>query len=152
IMRICFPLVRYTLKIPVPPADIPRLKNRAWTENLGESGNTRTAKGSSNDSSISRRVKELSRLKGGLFQSNSIGAQLYVKRPCNVFTLYLRMAVLFRQPIFSFFCQKGSNGQPDPLHTHSSRPAGEPLPHQYQYYAKKLLEILMKSGRCTQFW
>ena len=58
----------------VPPADIPRLKNRVWTENLGESGKTLTANGSSNDSSISCNVKELSRLKGGLFQSNSIAA------------------------------------------------------------------------------
>src|ERR1022692_229948 len=70
--RTCFPLVRYTLKIPTLPADMPRLKNLAWTENRGESGSTRNAKGSSNDSSISRCVKELSRLKGVLFQSNSI--------------------------------------------------------------------------------
>ena len=55
-----------------PPADIPRLKNRACTENRGESGKSRIANGSSNDSSISCKVKELSRLKGGLFQSNSI--------------------------------------------------------------------------------
>src|SRR6185436_10142799 len=71
-MRTCFPFVRYTLKTPTPPADIPRLKKRVWTENRGESGSTRKAKGSSNDSSISRCVKELSRPKGGLFQSNSI--------------------------------------------------------------------------------
>src|SRR5580765_5629093 len=78
--------------MPTPPADMPRLKNRAWTENLGESGSTFKAKGSSNDSSISCRVKELSRLKGGLFQSNSILAvQLYIESPCNVFTMYLRM-------------------------------------------------------------
>src|SRR5260370_33729005 len=51
---------------------MPRLKNRAWTENRGVSGISRTAKGSSNDSSISCRVKEPSTLKGGLFQSNSI--------------------------------------------------------------------------------
>jgi hypothetical protein len=50
---------------------MPRLKNLACTENRGESGNNRTAKGSSKDSSISRCVKELSS-KGGLFQSNSI--------------------------------------------------------------------------------
>src|SRR5436190_4497065 len=71
-IRTCFPFVRYTLKIPTPPADIPKLKKRVCTENRGESGSTRKAKGSSNDSSISRCVKELSRLKGGLFQSNSI--------------------------------------------------------------------------------
>src|SRR6266566_3274559 len=89
-IRICFPLVRYTLKMPVPPADIPRLKNLACTVNRGESGSTRTANGSSKDSSISCSVKELSRLKGGLFQSNSIlSVGMYFQRPCNVFTLYL---------------------------------------------------------------
>jgi len=35
------PLVRYTLKIPTPPADMPRLKKRACTPNRGESGNSR---------------------------------------------------------------------------------------------------------------
>src|SRR5258707_5203800 len=89
--RTCLPLVRYTLKMPTPPADIPRLKNLVCTENRGESGSKRTAKASSNDSSISCSVKELSRLKGGLFQSNSIPAQLCIQSPCNVFTLYLRM-------------------------------------------------------------
>src|SRR5690242_12998046 len=89
--RICLPLVRYTLKIPVPELDIPRLKNLVWAVNLGESGSNRIAKGSSNDSSISCRVKELSRLKGGLFQSNSIEVQLYIVRPCNVVTMYLHM-------------------------------------------------------------
>src|SRR6516225_398531 len=80
--------------MPMPPTDMPRLKNLACTENLGESGKSRTAKGSSNDSSISCNVKELSRLKGGLFQSNSIVVQLYIVCPCNVFTMYLRIRQL----------------------------------------------------------
>ena len=70
--RTCFPFVRYTLNTPIPLADIPRLKNRACTENLGESGSNRIANGSSNDSSMSRNVNELSTLNGGLLQSNSI--------------------------------------------------------------------------------
>src|SRR6266404_1814595 len=105
-IRICFPLVRYTLKIPVPPADIPRLKNLAWTVNRGESGSTRTANGSSNDSSISCNVKELSRLKGGLFQSNSIlSAGMYFQRPCNVFTLYLHGSTGIVNRLFHFFAK-----------------------------------------------
>src|ERR1017187_833585 len=88
--RTCFPLVRYTLKIPTLPADMPRLKNLACTEKRGESGSTRKAKGSSNDSSISRCVKELSRLKGKLFQSNSISEPIVtytpMQCPYNVFT------------------------------------------------------------------
>src|ERR1041385_2176038 len=91
-IRTCRPLVRYTLKIPVPDTETPRLKNLVCTEKRGESGNNRIAKGSSNDSSISCKVKELSRLKGGLFQSNSIELQLYIVCPCNVFTMYLHMA------------------------------------------------------------
>ena len=71
-MRTCLPLVRYTLNTGEPLADMPRLKNRACTENRGVSGNSRMANGSSKDSSISCRVKELSKLKGGLCQSNSI--------------------------------------------------------------------------------
>src|SRR5690349_9754319 len=70
---------------------MPKLKNRACTENRAESGNTRKANGSSNDSSISRCVKELSSSKGGLFQSNSIDDELAVNQSpmqCryNVFT------------------------------------------------------------------
>src|SRR6516162_9837340 len=90
--RTCFPFVRYTLKIPTPAAEFPRLKNRVCTENLGLSGSSRTANGSSNDSSIPCRVKELSRLNGGLFQSNSMRIQLYLIRPCNVVTMYLHIA------------------------------------------------------------
>src|SRR5437764_15346440 len=70
--RICFPLVRYTLNTPIPLRDRPRLKNRAWTENRAESGNSLTANGSSKDSSTSRGVKEPSHSEGALFQSNSI--------------------------------------------------------------------------------
>src|SRR6516164_25867 len=101
--RICLPLVRYTLKIPVPEPDAPRLKNLVWTENRGESGKSRIAKGSSNDSSISVNVKELSRLKGGLFQSNSILAQLYIVRPCNVVTMYLHKRAWVSTGFFNFF-------------------------------------------------
>src|SRR2546426_9425707 len=100
----CLPLVRYTLKMPAPPADTPRLKNLACTENRGESGNSRTANGSSNDSSISCSVKELSRLKGGLFQSNSmLLAGMSIQRPCNVFTLYLHLGISGCQQEFLFF-------------------------------------------------
>src|SRR5437870_12332748 len=103
-IRICFPLVRYTLKMPVPPADIPRLKNLACTVNRGESGSTRTANGSSKDSSISCSVKELSRLKGGLFQSNSmLLAGMSIQRPCNVFTLYLHLGISGCQQEFLVF-------------------------------------------------
>lgn len=50
------------------------------------------ANGSSNDSSTSRGVKELSHSKGGLFQSNSIRRlHLYIQCPSNVFTLYLHL-------------------------------------------------------------
>ena len=77
-------------KTPTPPTDMPRLKNLACTENRGVSGSNRTAKGSSNDSSISCRVKELSKLKGELFQSNSIRGLIVISTPpqCiyNVFT------------------------------------------------------------------
>ena len=76
--------------MPVPLAEFPKLKYRAWAENREESGSNRTAKGSSNDSSISLGVKEPLSSKGGLYQSNSIQAgQLYIKRPCNVTTMYL---------------------------------------------------------------
>src|SRR2546426_571261 len=88
--RICFPFVRYTLKTPMPLADRPRLKNLACTENRGESGNSLIAKGSSNDSSTSRGVKELSHSKGVLLQSNSMGSLTVYQTPmlCNyiVFT------------------------------------------------------------------
>ena len=57
---------------PVPFADFPKLKNRACTENRDESGINLTANGSSNDSSISRCVKEPLKSKDGLFQSNSM--------------------------------------------------------------------------------
>src|SRR6516162_9798043 len=77
--------------MPVPPLDRPRLKNLVCAVKRGESGSNRIAKASSNDSSISCRVKELSRLKGGLVQSNSIAVQLYIVRPCNVVTLYLHI-------------------------------------------------------------
>src|SRR5206468_1466077 len=82
--RICFPLVRYTLNTPIPPTDRPRLKNRAWTENRAESGNSLTANGSSNDSSTSRGVKEPSH-SGALFQSNSILGRIVNQTPmqCN---------------------------------------------------------------------
>src|SRR5690242_6182261 len=74
----------------MPPADIPKLKNRAWAENRGESGSSRKANGSSKDSSISRCVKELSGLTGQLFQSNSIKSRFVIQSPMqcpyNVFT------------------------------------------------------------------
>src|SRR6267378_8527775 len=79
--RICFPFVRYTLNTPVPPAERPRLKNLACAENREESGNSLMAKGSSNDSSTSRGVKELSHSKGALFQSNSIGGLIVNQTP-----------------------------------------------------------------------
>src|SRR5262245_1894694 len=76
--------------MPIPPADMPRLKNRAWAANRGESGNSRRAKGSSKDSSISLWVKELSGLFGRLFQSNSIKSRFVnqspLQCPYNVFT------------------------------------------------------------------
>src|SRR5438094_7114645 len=118
-IRICFPLVRYTLKMPVPPADMPRLKNLACTVKRGESGRTRTANGSSNDSSISCSVKELSRLKGGLFQSNSIlSAGMYFQRPCNVFTLYLHGSTGIVNRLFHYFCKMGGPKRetPNPKH------------------------------------
>ena len=70
------PFVRYTLKIPSPLALRPRLKYRDCTANRPESGNNRTANGSSNDSSTSRGVKELFHSNGGFSQSNSIGRRL----------------------------------------------------------------------------
>src|SRR6266516_4167966 len=89
-IRICFPLVRYTLNTPIPLTDRPKLKNLACTENRGESGNNLMANGSSNDSSTSRGVKELSHSKGALYQSNSIGGLIVNQTPmqCNyiVFT------------------------------------------------------------------
>src|SRR6266567_418313 len=83
--RICFPLVRYTLNTPIPLRDRPRLKNRAWTENRAESGNSLTANGSSKDSSTSRGVKEPSHSEGALFQSNSILGRIVNQTPmqCN---------------------------------------------------------------------
>src|SRR6185437_16542714 len=81
ITRTCLPLVRYTLKIPTPPADMPKLKNRACAENRGESGNSRSANGSSKDSSTSRCVKELSGPRGELFQSNSIKSRFVTHSP-----------------------------------------------------------------------
>src|SRR5207245_8252110 len=117
-IRICLPLVRYTLKMPVPPADIPRLKNLACTVKRGESGRTRTANGSSKDSSISCSVKELSRLKGGLFQSNSIlSAGMYFQRPCNVFTLYLHGGAGIVNRLFRVFFQNCTipSFHPDPI-------------------------------------
>ena len=89
-IRICFPLVRYTLNTPIPLTDRPKLKNLACTENRGEPGNNLMANGSSNDSSTSRGVKELSHSNGVLFQSNSIMGLIVNQTPmqCNyiVFT------------------------------------------------------------------
>src|SRR6266516_532598 len=84
-IRICFPLVRYTLNTPIPLTDRPKLKNLACTENRGESGNNLMANGSSNDSSTSRGVKELSHSNGALFQSNSICGSIVNQTPmqCN---------------------------------------------------------------------
>jgi hypothetical protein len=69
---------------------MPKLKKRAWAENRGESGNNRSANGSSKDSSTSRCVKELSGLSGELFQSNSIKSRFVTQSPMqcpyNVFT------------------------------------------------------------------
>jgi hypothetical protein len=61
------------------------LKNRAWTENRAESGNSLTANGSSNDSSTSCGVKEPSHSEGALFQSNSIMGRIVNQTPmqCN---------------------------------------------------------------------
>ena len=89
---------------------MPRLKKRACTLNRGESGISRTANGSSNDSSISRWLKE-PRSNGGLFQSNStrdIGADqmcalpvLYSPPQCayNVFTRWQQIS----QGTFNFW-------------------------------------------------
>src|SRR5256885_16379724 len=83
---------------------MPRLKNLACSENRVESGSNLTANGSSNDSSISCSVKELSRLKGGLFQSNSmLLAGMSIQRPCNVFTLYLHLGISECQQEFLVF-------------------------------------------------
>jgi hypothetical protein len=69
---------------------MPRLKYRAWAENRAESGSNLNANGSSNDSSTSRCVKELSGLSGELFQSNSIKSRFVTQTPMqcpyNVFT------------------------------------------------------------------
>src|SRR6266508_1450987 len=69
----------------MPLAERPRLKNLACTENRGESGNSLMAKGSSNDSSTSRGVKELSHSDGVLLQSNSIRSSIVNQTPifCN---------------------------------------------------------------------
>src|SRR6267378_5248189 len=93
--RICFPFVRYTLNTPVPPAERPRLKNLACAENRDESGNNLMANGSSNDSSTSRGVKELSHSKGALYQSNSIGGLIVNQTPmqCNYIVFTLRAPV-----------------------------------------------------------
>src|SRR5262245_48993418 len=80
--RTDLPLVRYTAKMPVPPTDKPRLKNRFCAVNRAESGSNRTAKGSSNDSSISLIVIARLRLKGGLFQSKSM---TFVILTCKVY-------------------------------------------------------------------
>src|SRR5439155_20413456 len=132
-IRICFPLVRYTLKMPMPPADIPRLKNLACTVNRGESGSTRTANGSSKDSSISCSVKELSRLKGGLFQSNSIlSAGIYFQRPCNVFTLYLHGSTGIVNRLFHFFAKwavpSAKSQTPNPKKIPNSKTSQVPNP------------------------
>src|SRR6516225_4039155 len=60
---------------------MPRLKNRAWVLKRGESGSSRSANGSSKDSSTSRCVKELSGLRGELFQSNSIKSRFVTHSP-----------------------------------------------------------------------
>src|SRR5215469_8660673 len=76
--------------MPIPPADMPRLKYRAWAVKRGESGSSRSANGSSKDSSTSRCVKELSGLTGELVQSNSIKSRIVTQSPMqcpyNVFT------------------------------------------------------------------
>ena len=71
--RICFPFVRYTLNIPYPDADIPRLKYRDCSEKRGESGKNLQENGSSNDSSTSFEVNP-SHSNGKSAQSNSISA------------------------------------------------------------------------------
>src|SRR5438046_3301639 len=69
----------------MPLTDRPKLKNRAWTENRAESGHSPIAKGSSNDASTSRCVKEPSHSEGALFQSNSILGRIVNQTPmqCN---------------------------------------------------------------------
>src|ERR1700751_6342373 len=91
--------------MPVPPADMPRLKNRAWTAKRGVSGSNRTAKGSSNDSSISCRVKELAKLKGGLFQSNSIRVQGFIS-PTQCIYIVFTPGDLFCQGVKWHFFEK----------------------------------------------
>ena len=71
--RICFPFVRYTLNIPYPEVDIPRLKYRDCTEKRGESGKNLQENGSSNDSSTSFEVNP-SHSNGKSAQSKSIYA------------------------------------------------------------------------------
>src|ERR1041384_4508795 len=88
--------------MPIPLADVPRLKNRALTENRGVSGNKRTANGSSNDSSISLCVKELFTSKGGLFQSNSILGLTVNNTPMQCIYIVFTHSVSGSQELFSF--------------------------------------------------
>ena len=108
---ICLPLARYMENTPCPPADLPRLKYRAFSENCAESGNNRTENGSSNDSSTSRVFNEQSGWSGWLSQSNSILLflvyQLTIFSPYNVFTPYLRKCNRLRRFFWNFFCRMG---------------------------------------------
>src|SRR5438045_7690396 len=72
------------VKTPVPRVEWPKLKFRDWVANRLESGSSLTAKGSSKDSSISWMLNEPLRLKGGLFQSNSI-CSIFLDLQCNYF-------------------------------------------------------------------
>src|SRR5262245_38214650 len=80
---------------------MPRLKNRACTENLGESGSNRTANGSSNDSSISLGVKELFISTGVFFQSNSIAGSIVYQTPMQCIYFVFTHGVFLRQELFS---------------------------------------------------
>src|SRR5262245_22529147 len=94
------PFVLYTLNTPTPFADMPRLKNRACAENRGESGSSRTANGSSNDSSISLSDKELVKSPGGLFQSNSISGLTVNQTPMQCIYVVFTHRLFWRQGIF----------------------------------------------------
>src|SRR5713226_9911779 len=83
---------------------MPRLKERDCTAKREESGRSRTANGSSNDSSMSLMLKELLRLNGGLFQSNSITTRYCMSIAHAMYgqCIYTKMGLLVNRKINLF--------------------------------------------------
>src|SRR5436309_13342486 len=138
--RICFPLVRYRLKMPNPLADLPKLKYLAWAENRGESGNKRTANGSSKDSSISCGVKDRLKSIGELFQSNSIVWSIVRQSPMQCNYIVFTLAVHSCQQIFSHLNKQ--NGHRRSFDGHLDPVAGGDLLATFFTAATRIAELV----------